>query len=191
MMRPYHYQENTIFKPRDIIKKKTTGWRDAEFHREYVVIDFAPDGINVEQLRSDGTLGQSYMIKDPISCEKIGRWDGQHTMFVTLDVPFDFFTSLGGKHQIYHIAMSAISIAVINKAANELSSDEAEWAKSNIVDTTTAAARCGVDASAIRRACSQGEIVNAWKPSPTSRVWLMFWDDVQAWRKTRRKYTRK
>ncbi len=64
------------------------------------------------------------------------------------------------------------------------------WARTNIIDTTTAAARCGVSPQQVRKACADGRIQGAWKPSIDSRVWLMAYGDVVAWRRSIRVYTR-
>ena len=62
------------------------------------------------------------------------------------------------------------------------------YARLNVLDTAAAAHVLGLSAVTIRGAILRGEFP-AWKPDG-SKVWLMFRDDVEAWRASRRKYQR-
>jgi hypothetical protein len=68
--------------------------------------------------------------------------------------------------------------------------DPKAWSQANVLNIPAAAEYCGVERSYVRRACIQGKIANAWKPFG-SGAWLMFKDDLIAWRKNTRKYTPK
>ena len=66
-----------------------------------------------------------------------------------------------------------------------------QWAQTNVIDTATAARLTGLAPKTIAQACRNGQIARAWKGCAESRVWLMFREELTAWRDRTRQYERK